>query len=291
VFAHHSLPPAPGGYLDMGLSALAADGLAAVVAAGGFGVDLFFVLSAYLITELLLREQAQHGRLDVFAFYARRVLRIWPLYYGFLALVLLFEPACIPGHRMPLAHKLSFAFFAANWSCAWLGYPSSVAALLWSISIEEQFYLVRPLVVSLCRGRRLAQCAGALLVVATLTRLFLVLRGVEHPGIWCNTLARLDPIACSAGLSLLLRLLRARPGSERAATRRCGGARRAGSDLIRPVRLPRARARNDIACHAWFLVRRRPRVPVGAQGRARLWPQRDAGRRFVSLAGTPLSSA
>lgn len=52
---------------------------------GGFGVDLFFTLSAYLITELLMREKERFGRLDVRAFYLRRILRIWPLYFGFLA--------------------------------------------------------------------------------------------------------------------------------------------------------------------------------------------------------------
>src|SRR4051812_24548209 len=53
---------------------------------GGYGVDLFFVLSSYLITEILLREQRTLGKFDIRAFYARRILRIWPLYFVFLAL-------------------------------------------------------------------------------------------------------------------------------------------------------------------------------------------------------------
>src|SRR3989442_76632 len=58
----------------------------AVVPAGLFGVDLFFVLSAYLITGLLMREAESRGRISVGAFYVRRALRIWPLYYVAIAL-------------------------------------------------------------------------------------------------------------------------------------------------------------------------------------------------------------
>lgn len=54
---------------------------------GAFGVDLFFVLSAYLITTLLLREEAAYGRIDLWAFWTRRALRIWPLYALYLVLV------------------------------------------------------------------------------------------------------------------------------------------------------------------------------------------------------------
>src|SRR5262245_23683503 len=195
VFAHHSLPHTLESYLELGLSPATASWLVAAVTSGAFGVDVFFVLSAYLITELLTREHEQRGRIEVVSFYARRILRIWPLYFTFLAAIVLFEPSVLPHHRFPLAHQLSFAVFLANWSCAFLDYPSSSAALLWSISIEEQFYVVWPLVVSWARGRRLLGFAVALLVVAAATRVWLVSRGAVHPAIWCNTFARLDPIA------------------------------------------------------------------------------------------------
>src|ERR1700674_1439630 len=58
---------------------------------GTFGVDLFFALSAYLITELLLRERRIAGHLDVRSFYIRRILRIWPLYFFYLALAFCFS--------------------------------------------------------------------------------------------------------------------------------------------------------------------------------------------------------
>ena len=78
VFLHHALPHGSAEYPFGGPTAQA---FAALARAGALGVDLFFALSAYLLTGLLLREHAATGTLDIRAFYARRILRIWPLYY------------------------------------------------------------------------------------------------------------------------------------------------------------------------------------------------------------------
>src|SRR5689334_16690304 len=69
--------------------------------AGAFGVDLFLVLSAYLITELLQLEVNRTGGLDVRRFYARRILRIWPLYFAFLGISYLATKHVIPGDFLP----------------------------------------------------------------------------------------------------------------------------------------------------------------------------------------------
>jgi peptidoglycan/LPS O-acetylase OafA/YrhL len=92
VFISHAFSLAPDHYISAGLSAEAALWLARAVAVGGFGVGLFFVLSSYLITELLIREYNRTGKLDVRSFYIRRALRIWPLYFFFLILVYLAIP-------------------------------------------------------------------------------------------------------------------------------------------------------------------------------------------------------
>lgn len=85
-----------------------------------------------------------------------------------------------------------------NWHVAWFGYPVSVAAPLWSVSIEEQFYLAWPWLLRRGgRGRLLAVCA-VMLVIGLATRGFLALRETPHPGVWCNTFARLDAIALGA---------------------------------------------------------------------------------------------
>jgi peptidoglycan/LPS O-acetylase OafA/YrhL len=83
VFAYHTLPEQPAFYrsLRIPLSSL----WAAVAKSGASGVDLFFALSAFLITSLLLREQQQTGGLSLRLFYVRRILSIWPLYFAVLA--------------------------------------------------------------------------------------------------------------------------------------------------------------------------------------------------------------
>jgi len=165
-----------------------------VARAGGTGVDVFFVLSSYLITELLLRELQTLGTLRVSAFYLRRILRIWPLYYSFLALVTF----VIPRYGLPPLYLLPFALFVGNWAVADHGYPSSPAAPLWSVSIEEQFYLAWPLLLITVRQARLKWLCIVLLTVSICARFYLVANHVVHPAIWCNTIARLDPIVLGA---------------------------------------------------------------------------------------------
>lgn len=187
VFLHHALPHAASAYPTWGAIP------AAIGRAGALGVDLFFTLSAYLITEILLREQHTTGSIHIRAFYARRILRIWPLY--FFALLLL---APLMG-GMPQNYFAAFLLLAGNWACAWWGYPASPFALLWSVSIEEQFYLAWPWIA---RWRRnLGPALVAMLAVAWITRLSLAMTGSAHPAVWCNTLARLDPIALGALLA------------------------------------------------------------------------------------------
>lgn len=89
--------------------------------AGVFGVDLFFVLSAYLITELLLREKNEWGTLDVRAFYMRRILRIWPLYFFYIGLALI--PAFNPNHVFTWRYAAAFLLLAGNSSIIAYGWP------------------------------------------------------------------------------------------------------------------------------------------------------------------------
>lgn len=198
VFLHHALPHASADYPFAGPAAQA---LAALARAGALGVDLFFALSAYLITELLLREHEATGTLNIPAFYARRVLRIWPLYYFALFALAPAVTYFHPNDALPANYVAGFALLSGNWVCAFGGYPASSFTLLRSVSIEEQFYLVWPWLV---RGnvQRIGKCAAAMLVIATATRVILAATGTLHPGVWCNTLARLDPIAGGALLTV-----------------------------------------------------------------------------------------
>ena len=205
VFMHHALPRDAGLYIRNGLSPAATQWLLTAKEAGAFGLDLFFALSAYLITELLLREHASRGSFSVTAFYIRRALRIWPLYFTFLALTVFVIPSILPRENFGPIYIASFALFVGNWVCATKGIPFSVAGPLWSISVEEQFYIAWPLLLRFFGIKRIKQLAIGMLGLAFVTRIVLAVYGVEHPGVWCNTLARLDPIALGAILAFTLR--------------------------------------------------------------------------------------
>ena len=138
---------------------------------GGFlGVDLFFVLSGFLITSLLLEEQIESGRLALVAFWGRRARRLLPALFLMLAVVILVpllvsqfgDPASVAGIDLSLLHGfgLSSFFYFANWFVIASGQNyfagfSAPSPLLhtWSLAIEEQFYLLWPiLVLWLARG-------------------------------------------------------------------------------------------------------------------------------------------
>ena len=169
---------------------------------GIYGVDLFFALSSYLITELLLRELRERRTLHVKAFYLRRILRIWPLYFFFLLCVRpLYQAAFPSGEHFSRFDLAAFLLFSGNWVRT-LG----IAAPLWSISIEEQFYLVWPLTMKRW-SRYLPQIATALIAIASLMRLWSILAHSDSlffSSVWTNTFARLDPIAAGALLAYSL---------------------------------------------------------------------------------------
>jgi peptidoglycan/LPS O-acetylase OafA/YrhL/lysophospholipase L1-like esterase len=126
---------------------------------GGFiGVDVFFVLSGYLITALLVAEHARTGRIAVRAFYARRARRLLPALLLLLLGVAAYSSfVASPGDRGAIrADALASLFYVQNWHLIWSGssYFAAYAAPsplrhLWSLAIEEQFYLVWPLTLLL----------------------------------------------------------------------------------------------------------------------------------------------
>jgi peptidoglycan/LPS O-acetylase OafA/YrhL len=204
VFLHHSVPHDPSFWTRYGVPLILAKVVAGIGAMGAFGVDVFFTLSAYLITELLLREKALIGDLDLKSFYARRVLRIWPLYFFFLALAGVLT-SVVPGQKIGWQASLAFLFLSGNWWIVFRGFPSSVIFPLWSVSIEEQFYLFWPPIVRRLRAIHMSLLACAMMAVAWFTRYYVVTHGAGETQVWCNTLARLDPIAAGILVAVLLR--------------------------------------------------------------------------------------
>ena len=168
---------------------------------GSSGVTIFFVLSGFLITSLLLREHARHGRVDLIAFYIRRLFRIYPLFFLVLAfyVVLILGLGLQPERREAfVTHLPGFLFFFPEG--AFIGHTGSPVPFdgSWSIGIEEKFYLLWPLlgfVLLAVRPRaRLYALAG---IAATLTAMTFL------PG-WPQFLAPYTHIAYGALIALAL---------------------------------------------------------------------------------------
>lgn len=110
---------------------------------GHYGVVLFFVLSGFLITYLLLEEKSQINTISIRKFYARRILRIWPLYF-FILLVSTIAAYCNGGLDSNYSEAIPyFLFFIPNWAFV-VGIGIKYASILWSVGAEEQFYILWP---------------------------------------------------------------------------------------------------------------------------------------------------
>src|SRR5215475_9058782 len=108
VFIFHAAPRTMDFYNAAGYPQWLSRLLIPTFGAGAYGVDLFFALSAYLITSLLLRERSATGTLDMRSFYLRRILRIWPLYLAFVAFAGL-AALVIPDQKLPLRYVLGYS--------------------------------------------------------------------------------------------------------------------------------------------------------------------------------------
>ncbi len=129
---------------------------------GNLGVTFFFVLSGFLITYLLLGEYEIKKTIEVSKFYMRRVLRIWPVYFlvvviGFFLIPFVLHNLVSFGISSEKVHTILqgtelyrlkwYALFVANFDMVYNGAAAFFLAILWSISVEEQFYLIWPWVI------------------------------------------------------------------------------------------------------------------------------------------------
>jgi peptidoglycan/LPS O-acetylase OafA/YrhL len=198
VVAYHlGLPWAPGGFL---------------------GVDLFFVLSGFLITGLLVRERRQTGRIDLGRFYARRARRLLPALFVALAAVSLW--VAVTGRVTDItsvrADTLAALGYVANWRLvlahhsyfAQFGPPSPLQHA-WSLAIEEQYYLLWPLILlALLRGRgsiRRALTGTLVLAAASVATMALLYHpGTDPSRVYYGTDTRAFELLIGAGLALIV---------------------------------------------------------------------------------------
>lgn len=143
---------------------------------GNLGVNFFFVLSGFLITYLLLNEKKVNGSIDIKSFYIRRTLRIWPLYFatvvfGFLIFPLL--KSFFNGVPDESASAGNYILFLSNFDIIENGLPdSSVLSVLWSVAIEEQFYLVWPWIFFLLPRNRYIYAFLGVIILSLAFRAF-----------------------------------------------------------------------------------------------------------------------
>ncbi len=173
-------------------------------AAGWCGVDLFFVLSGFLITGILIDAK---GSKDYFrAFYLRRTLRIFPLYFAFLAFYFLF----LNPPRIVVENAGWYFFFLSNYFIAGRGtFPDPVVDPTWSLAVEEQFYLVWPLFIAMVSGKDLRRIAGGIILGALVFRgAWAVTQGSSLMA-YVSLPARMDTLAMGALAAIAVRT----PGS------------------------------------------------------------------------------
>lgn len=135
---------------------------------GNYGVRIFFLISGFLITTLLLKEFDRTGRISLKNFYIRRSLRIFPAFYLYvITIVILSSLGLVVLYRGDLLHTLTYTM---NYHLKRSWYLNHI----WSLSVEEQFYLLWPAVILLVRPRAALKIALWVIVLAPVIRLFMV---------------------------------------------------------------------------------------------------------------------
>jgi len=166
---------------------------------GNFGVRVFFVISGYLITTLLLKEHERTGRISLKDFYVRRAYRILPAAYAFMLLAIAAEWRTLSWTNLLAAVTyLSNYYHGGSWT---LGH-------LWSLSVEEQFYLLWPALLAVLFRRRLRLVAGLLLAAPPLRVLLWTLWG--HRGLEHSFPVVMDALAAGCALAMIEPQLRRR---------------------------------------------------------------------------------
>ncbi len=195
------------GIADTG-GGFAVDALRAVALAGWSGVTLFFVLSGFLITGILLDSRGGAARAGYYRrFYLRRTLRIFPLYYAILFAWLVVVPVLARAPALGIqakAHGIWYWLYLSNWVNPF-GIGVDGLGHFWSLAVEEQFYLVWPLLVAMLAWRRLGALCSILLVVTPMFRFFLIATDAPVLAPYEFLTARWDALAAGALLALAFR--------------------------------------------------------------------------------------
>ena len=152
--------------LSLSMIGITAGGIFGLAA---YGVTAFFALSGFLITYLLIEEKETHNDISVKKFYIRRVLRIWPLYFGYMAIAILVDVFVLNAHNFSSIGFYVFFFPNIPFSYELVGLTTVVSIPLlghfWSLGVEEQFYAFYPWIVKIFKNLLLALIGMFILVL------------------------------------------------------------------------------------------------------------------------------
>lgn len=180
-------------------------GVLRLCGAGWVGVDLFFVLSGYLITGILTDTRGHQS--FFLAFYMRRSLRIFPLYYGILLALLVILPLAwtpsSPAYRFLQENQWCYWSYLTNAVIAANGtFTGFTGGFFWSLAVEEQFYLFWPLLVYCLTPRAMLRACVGLLAASIALRVGLAAAGFSPTALYVLPFTRLDPLVVGAFLAL-----------------------------------------------------------------------------------------
>lgn len=171
------------------------------------GVDLFFVLSGFLITGILYDTKSQSSYFR--SFYWRRTVRIFPLYYLVVAFCIFVGPQLPffgdPGAPDPRPNQWWYWLYLSNYLVALEGFSHSMLGPTWSLAIEEQFYLLWPLLVFFCSRRAIMAISMCLMLFAPLLRALLLFNDFNVNVMYTSTPCRIDTLAAGAFIALAAR--------------------------------------------------------------------------------------
>jgi len=164
---------------------------------GQTGVDLFFVLSGFLITRILINSKSSPHFFKNFIF--RRIVRIFPLYYLFLFLYFFIAPILLNTQFIPINEQWFYYVYLQNIG-ATFNWNLNGPEHFWSLAVEEHFYLFWPFLIYFFNQKRIKYLI-AIIVVGTIFLRYLMIR--NNLGVFYFTFTRIDALAIGAGLSLL----------------------------------------------------------------------------------------
>jgi peptidoglycan/LPS O-acetylase OafA/YrhL len=207
VFLQHGIKPA---FEYLPIKGTAWEHLIGQLSNGKTGVAIFFVLSGFLITYLLLTEHEVKSKISLKNFYVRRVLRIWPLYYLIVTFTFIIYPGLksLIGMNNPLAANWKYYFtFLSNFDLInYTHNPIGEAALsenvTWSVAIEEQFYVFWPLLFVLLPKRA---WLSAILIVLSSSILFRILNNDDRIILYLHTISNLPDLAMGGLMAYIIK--------------------------------------------------------------------------------------